>query len=326
MRLFHLYQVWKDSTGEDIASLSTHLPDSVRFWTHATTPNRAYYAPIGDLSRSSFPDLFDYHRRIILIARKLVTSTSLRDVASWWLNHISVSQMARRIEGQWDLLPEGVNTAAAPSEPLTYHATGVGRIFARTGWDTSALWMTFVAGKYNESHAHQDQGSFDLANNAWLAVSNNIYTASGIEQTTDYHNVIRFVQNGVIVPQREGTQSTMTVNQLTAAGDVDVTGNLTPAYGGNTAVKNWTRNVKFAQRKLTVTDTFSLGLNTQGIFQVDVPVQPTVSGNLITAGTLRIKVVSPANPTINVVNQGKYRIDIGGGSTGYVVEMSDQAI
>jgi hypothetical protein len=46
MRLFQIYQVWKDSTGEDIANMSSHLTDSIRYWMHATTPNRAYYAPI----------------------------------------------------------------------------------------------------------------------------------------------------------------------------------------------------------------------------------------------------------------------------------------
>jgi hypothetical protein len=59
MNMFELYQTWKDSTGEDIANANSHLTDSIKYWLHATTPNRAYYAPIGDLSRSSFPDLFD---------------------------------------------------------------------------------------------------------------------------------------------------------------------------------------------------------------------------------------------------------------------------
>ncbi len=326
MNMFQLYQVWKDSTGEDLANMNSHLSDTIRLWLHQTTPNRAYYDPVGDLARSSFPDLFDYHRRLVLEARNLTNNTVVKDVASWWLNNISVNQMSRRVDSQWDLLPAGTSSVSTPNEPLTYRASGIGRIFARTGWDTNALWMTFVAGKYNESHAHQDQGSFDLANNQWLAVSNNIYTASGIEQATDYHNVLRFTQNGSIIPQREGTESVMTVNQLSANGDVDVTGNLTPAYGGNPAIQNWTRNIKFSQRKLTVTDNFTVTSGTQAVFQLDVPVQPVVSGNTITAGALKVRVVSPASPTINVVSQGKYRIDIGGGTTQYVVELSDQTI
>jgi hypothetical protein len=138
--------------------------------------------------------------------------------------------------------------------------------------------------------------------------------------------VLRFTQNGSIIPQREGTESVMTVNQLSANGDVDVTGNLTPAYAGNPAVQSWTRNIKFSQRKLTVTDNFAVTSGTQVVFQLDVPVQPVVSGNTITAGALKVRVVSPASPTINVVSQGKYRIDIGGGTTQYIVELSDQTI
>ena len=326
MRLFELYQVWKDSTGEDIANMSSHLTDSIHLWMHETTPNRAYYAPVGDLARSSFPDLFDYHRRLILEARHLTLTSAAQDIAAWWLSHISVTQMSRRIDSQWDLLPAGSNSSVAPNEPLVYRALGIGRIFARTGWDTSALWMTFAAGKFNESHAHQDQGSFDLANNAWLAVTNNIYSASGINQTTDYHNMLRFVRNGAIIPQRENTESIMTVNQISANGDIDVTGNITPAYAGDASIQNWTRNMKFANRKLIVTDNFSIASGVSAVFQIDTPVLPVVSGNTITAGALNIRVNSPANPTIRIINQERYRIDISGGTTGYVVELSDQPI
>jgi hypothetical protein len=326
MNMFQLYQVWKDSTGEDIANLNSHLTDSIRFWAHATQPNRTYYAPIGDLARESFPNLFDYHRRLVLIARRLTSSVAQQDLSSWWLRNISITQMSRRIDSQWDLLPAGNNSSTAPSEALTYRASGVGRIFTRTGWDTNALWMTFVAGKYNESHAHQDQGSFDLSNNTFLAVTNNIYSSSGIEQATTYNNMLRFVQSGSVIPQREGTEATMTVNSIGTNGDINVTGNITPAYAGNSAISNWTRNVKFesALRKLTVSDTFSVSPTTQAIFQVNVPVAPVVSGNTVTAGSLRIKVLSPATPTINVVNLGRYRVDISGGTTGYVVELTDR--
>jgi hypothetical protein len=324
MNLFYLYQVWKDSTGADLANANSHLTDSIRFWMHATLPSRSLYAPIGDLSRSSYPDLFDYHRRIMLAARRLTSSSAAQDLASWWLNRVSVTQMSRRIDSQWDLIPAGTNPNATPNESLGYHAAGVGRVFARTGWDTNAMWMSFVAGPYNESHAHQDQGSFTLANNTWLAVTNNIYSASGINQSTDYHNVVRFEQNGAIIPQREGSVSTMTVNQLSATGEADITANLTPAFRGASQIQNWSRNISFNQRRLTVTDNFSLTAGTQGIFQIHVPVQPVISGNTVTAGNLRVRVISPGNATISVVSLGRYRIDIRGGTTGYVVELSDQ--
>lgn len=329
MRMFYLYQIWKDSTGEDIANATSHLTDSIHLWAQQTTPNRAYYDPVGDLARESFPNLFDYHRRLVLEARRLTTSTAAQDLASWWLNHISVTQMARAVDSQWDLLPAGSNTAAAPTEPLVYQATGIGRIFARTGWDTNALWVTFVAGKYNESHAHQDQGSFDLANNGWLAVTNNIYSSSGIEQTSDYNNMLRFVQNGTMIPQAYNTQAVLTVNSSSpSTGDVNVTGNITPSYAGAGGI-TWSRNLVLssAARMLTVTDTYSANAGVQAIFQLNTPAQPVVSGNTITAGQLRVKVVTPSNPTITVVSlAGHYRIDISGGAGSYVVQLSDQTI
>lgn len=54
----------------------------------------------------------------------------------------------------------------APAD-LAYHAEGTGVLFARSAWDKSASWMDTVAGIYDQSHAHHDQGSF-----AWVAASN----------------------------------------------------------------------------------------------------------------------------------------------------------
>lgn len=42
------------------------------------------------------------------------------------------------------------------------------------------------------------------------------------------------------------------------------------------------------------------------------------------SGALKIKALSPVTPIITVVNQGRDRIDISGGTTGYVVELTDR--
>src|SRR3546814_13173180 len=82
--------------------------------------------------------------------------------------------------------------------------------------------------------------------------------------------------------------------------------------------------------KLTVSDTFSRGTGTTATFQVNVPVQPTVNGREASAGRLHLRVLQPANATLNVrswnsIDSGEYgkgwRIDVSGGSTGYVVEL-----
>jgi hypothetical protein len=193
------------------------------------------------------------------------------------------------------------------------------------------MWVAFIAGTYNESHAHQEQGGFTLFAGDWLAVTENIWTHSGIQQGTSLNNILRFEKNGSVVSQSASSKSTMTVTPG-SGGEFTATADLKPAYGGNSAVTSWKRQLDFAGRKLTVTDKFGVGSGTTATFQLNVPSQPKVSGNTVTAGNLVMKVLSPANPTIKLVDwksvdSGEYikgwRIDVSGSSSGYKVELTD---
>ena len=135
--------------------------------------------------------------------------------------------------------------------------------------------------------------------------------------------------NDRIVHQCEPGTSTMTVTPG-ANGALTVVSDLTPAYRGNPALSAWMRRPDFAARKLTVRDNFILAASTTAFFQVQVPVQPTVSGTTVTAGRLRVRLLEPANATItlrnwNTVDASEFtkgwRIDIGG--TAYLVELSE---
>lgn len=180
MRLFELYRVWRDNTGQDLANASAHLTDSIDYWVHATVPTLDEFAPIGDQARVSEPTLFDYQRNLMLQARQMTLDNGAKARAARWLHTISVPQMTQGFNFRHDLIPSG--DGGALPDTLHHHATGVGHFFARTDWGTDALWMAFVAGPYTESHAHQDQGSFTLYGGYWLAVTENIWTHSGIEQ------------------------------------------------------------------------------------------------------------------------------------------------
>jgi hypothetical protein len=331
MRLFALYRLWRDATGVDMGNANSHMTDTISYWIHATVPMRDRFQPFGDQARTSVPNLYDYQRRLVLEARQMTNSAAARDLAAWWLNNISIRSMTNGFNYRYDLLDGGTSTS--PPAPLVYQARGVGHLFARTGWDTGAMWLAFSAGRYVQSHAHQDQGSFTLFEGDWLAVTENIWTRSGIQQGTNVHNVVRFERNGTVIPQRNPTASTMTVNSIGNQGEVNATGNLTPAYAAGAGVTSWTRNINFALRKLTVQDNFVVTSGTQAIFQVNVPVQPGVSGNEATAGRLHIRVLSPANATLSVVDwrtapegPGEFlsgwRVEVRGGTTGYTVELS----
>jgi hypothetical protein len=322
MRLFTLYRIWRDAMPVDYANANTHTTDTIHYWVHATVPTRDRFAPFGDQSRNSVPELYDYHRRLVLEARALTTNATAKSIASWWLNGISVPQMTSGFNYRHDLLPAG--TGGTPPADLTYHARGTGHLFSRTGWDTGAMWVAFAAGPYVESHAHQDQGAFTLFSGDWMAVTSNIWSASGIEQATTMHNLVRFERSGSVVPQREGTTSSMTLTRG-AAGAFTAQANLTPAYGSNSPVTSWQRRLDFANRALTVTDSFQLASGTTAIHQTHVPTLPTISGTTATTTRMRMRVLSPAGATLSAVAMGggRYRIEVRGSATGYTVQYSE---
>ncbi|MGY0798316.1 hypothetical protein ACW7G0_04585 [Lysobacter sp. A286] len=341
MRLFSLYRLWRDATGEDLANANSHATDSIDYWVHATVPTLDRFAPLGDQSRNSVPELYDYHRRLVLEARALTTDPGPRETAAWWLRNISVPEMSSGFNFRHDLLPAG--DAEAPPAGLIHYAKGTGHLFARTGWDDDAMWIAIVAGPYEESHAHQDQGGFTLFADDWLAVTENIWSHSGIQQGTEVHNVVRFERtNGdarqcnrpagdTVVHQCAPTRSSMTVNPG-PDGSFSATADLTEAYAGNPAVHGWQRRFDFADRRLTVRDTFELGTGTRAIFQINVPTRPEINGNEATAGGLRVRVLEPANAVLTAHDWSSvdaqefrrgWRIDISGSDTGYVVELSE---
>src|SRR3546814_3272503 len=79
MRLFSLYQTWRDATGVDLGNANSHAIDSIHYWIHATVPTLDYFPPLGDQARVSVPALYDYHRRLMLEARYITNNTLARE-------------------------------------------------------------------------------------------------------------------------------------------------------------------------------------------------------------------------------------------------------
>ena len=340
MRLFNLYRIWRGATGTDLANQSTHARDSIDYWVNATVPTLDRFAPIGDQARNSMPELYDYHRRLMLEARYVTSDDARRSTASWWLGNISVPRMTSGFNSSYDLLPAG-SGGAAPTGVL-YYATGVGHAFVRTGWDNAAMWMAVVAGPYDEVHAHQDQGSFTLFARDWLVVTSNVWSHSGIHQETSVHNMLRFERsdpstaqcqgptNDTVVHQCDNTRSSMDITQDASGTTFNL--DLTPAYRNNTYVQSWRRTLALRGRVLLVTDRYAVSAGTRAIFQLNLPVQPLVTGTTATAGRLQVRVLQPAGATLTGVNmrtvpgsdfsQG-WRLDVSGGSGEYVVELRE---
>lgn len=351
MRLFPLYRLWHAATGDDIANANPHARDSIAYWVHATVPTRDRFAPIGDQSRNSVPELYDYHRRLMLEARSLTDDPQAQALADAWLGGISVQRMQHGFNTAHDLLPGGSSPLRTKDDPTSaqprfHHASGAGHLFARTGWDKDAMWMAVVAGPYTESHAHQDQGGFTLFGGDWLAVTANIWSRSGIVQSGLVHNVLRFERESgmgrrcrgddelghgrYVVPQCEPSASRMQATPI--EGGLRVDADLTGAYAGNPAVREWTRRFDFSNRRLRIEDRYAVAPGTDAVFQLQLPEAPRIQGNGARAGKLQIQVLEPADARLHMVEwrtqkadefQRGWRLDVAGGSGTYVVELSE---
>lgn len=327
--LFDAYRFWRDSGMANFANQNTHLANTIRSWVHGTVPTLDRFAPIGDQARVSEPVIYDYQRGLVMLANYLATDTTAKNEANWWLSNITHQHGDVYRQNYFDdLYPY-----AAGAVPATkvFRSPEVGSVFARTAWTPDATWLYVMMGKYDQSHAHQEQGGFTLfAKGNWQTVTNNIWSHSGIEQQTRDKNVIRFQRGNTIIPQQSGHQSIVDVETFIkndATGDITITGNLKPVYT-DPGVIAWRRTIDFVNGITTVTDTCAVASGVSAIFQLNVPTRPTITDNVIRVGNLKATVLAPANPTIGIVdmttvdsdfNSG-FRVDISG-SRGYKVQL-----
>ncbi|MPW30738.1 hypothetical protein F9L16_17265 [Agarivorans sp. B2Z047] len=327
-KLFELYIIWRDSTGEDLSLESLHTKQTIDYWIHATTPDLTHFAPIGDQSRVSFPVLFDYHESLMQRAASLNIGSDAAKRGSWWLANNSVDPMRFGFNLHTTLLQQELNQIV-PSD-LLYYSSSAGHLFVRSSWDADATWLSAVAGIYDESHAHQDQGSFTLFKDEFLAVTQNIWSHSGIHQLSDQHNILRFEEAGEIIPQKRGTEGSMThqVDGDVTTINMDLTG-VYPAYD---SITSWQREIRFSADQVMVTDQCVVADTVSTIWQINLPEEPIVQADgSIIAGNLKITPIAPATPSISIINwndidaveykEDRYRLDLEGGACNYQVQL-----
>ena len=153
-----------------------------------------------------------------------------------------------------DFLYENRDVAASPMDALNtaYYASGIGEVYARSGWDTHATWVNMIAGPYTQSHAHQDQGSLMIYKDGWLAYDAVIDSHVGPDPgrrprtassaSTAAASPIRQVANteSQVLGLHQGA------NWLYAAAD------LTPAYNGNSAISKVNREMVYLQPNVVI--------------------------------------------------------------------------
>jgi Heparinase II/III-like protein len=332
-RLFELYDLWKASTGEELATRTSHTRASMLAMMHQIVPTLDRVAPTGDHARDATAALFDYHRNYLQTLIRLFPDDAVAHRAQSLLAASSVPQMESQFMYVYDFLYENPSVAPSALSDLgtAYHAPGIGQLYARSGWDTGATWINLTAGPFTESHAHQDQGALTLYKDGWLVYDANVDSASGLHQTLDAHSLVRIVDGGKTVEQRRGTTSKL-VALHRGEGWLHAAADLTPAYAGNPAVQQVQREIVFIEPDTVVVyDRVTTRAGGQQVWQLATPVAPAISGARATvtgAHTLSVQRVAPtsaawaATDLRNVSSDftGGYRLDatLPGGDQRYV--------
>ena len=325
------YLYWKAATGEDLANVTAHPRETIDYWVHATVPTLDRFAPIADLSRESIPNIYDYQESLIHEAVVLSAGTPQARRGTWWLQHNSVPSLNNFLVIANDLLPYP-DPAEAPAD-LMYHSPGAGALFARTSWNTDAAWMAFVAGKFDQSHAHQDQGSFTFFKNDWLAVTNNIWSHSGLHQEVEAHNTLRFeLAGGDVVSQNQSATLASSMTPSHDNGATTVVADLTHAYSAHaSSIQAWTRTLVLSGDTLRVTDACTVASGVTPIFQLQVPAAPVLQADgTILAGHLRVTPMAPVTAAFVPMNGAEFsrgfRIDLRAASGGCAFDVLLEAV
>ncbi|HET9624520.1 MAG TPA: hypothetical protein VFP84_24275 [Kofleriaceae bacterium] len=277
--LFHLYDLWQGSTGEQVFDLTPHTRSSILSFIHQTMPTLDFVAPTGDQSRDSTAAFFDYHRNYLQELIYLFPNDPIAPAAQALLAQSSVPEMDNPFMYVYDFLYDNQNVAPGSLDGLnpTYYAPGIGELYARSGWDKHATWVNMIAGSFTESHAHQDQGSIMIYKDGWLAYDGVVDSQSGLTQATTGHSVVRLLDGtGKVVEQLRDTDPKL-VALHQGAGFTYAVADVTPVYGTKSVAQKVQREMLYLQPDVVVVyDRVQTKAGSQ-VWQLVSPKAPAVS-------------------------------------------------
>ena len=298
--LFELYDLWRATTGEKLATKTKHARESMALFIHQTMPTLDKIAPTGDHARDRTAPFFDYQRHYLQLLIALYPNDPMSRRAKQLIADSNTPSMSQGFMYAYDFIYDNANVTNFALDGLgkAHYAPGIGQIYARSGWDRNATWVNLVAGPYTESHAHQDQGSLMIYKGGWLAYDANVDSRSGLAQATTAHGLVRISSGGQ--PVRQIGSTTSRVEGLAkGAGWVYAATDLTPAYKGNAAVQKVQREMLYLEPDVVIVfDRVTSAAGTTQTWQIAAPTQPAISGNTATISNaghqLRVTRLAPS--------------------------------
>jgi hypothetical protein len=325
-RLFRLYDLWESATGERLADLTPHTKESLVYAIHGTLPTLDRLVTIGDQARESTGMLFDSHREYVETLAYLYRRDPLAGIAQWQMSHSSVKEMAQPYSLLSDLVYQQRDLQERPLQQLypTYHASGIGHLFARSSWQADATWLGFIAGPLTESHAHRDNGSFLIFKNEWLAYDAVIDSSSGLRREEAVHNLVELTRGGKPVPMQDNKSAKLLALEDDPA-FLYVAADVTPMYEGADVTSVQRELVFVKPDTFVVFDRVSARAGIGKTWHLNTPFKPAVKNNYasiqgkrsnLTVTALLPRGAKPAVvawPSVDSDFQGGYRVDIAAG-------------
>ncbi|MBI2037411.1 MAG: hypothetical protein HYT15_00555 [Candidatus Magasanikbacteria bacterium] len=303
-RLFKLYFWWEKSTGVNIANQTPHTLGTMFWFTHSIVPSLDKLVPTGDHSRDETAELYDYHRDLLQNLISLYPNEQISGAVKQLLSQSNVQRMQFSVSYWSDFVNDWPSITARPLTTLntTYFGTGTGNFYTRSSWNNNAIMVHMMAGPYDQSHAHRDQGSVLLNSaGAWLFDDANRRSSSGIELDEEMHNLVRFRSGGSTVRQVESAAP----SEVLALSDGTLfsyeLANTKPIYNNKPEVVKSEREMVFIKQGAVVLFDRSAANSSavSRIFQLQMSTAPFISGNRLTftSGAQRADVwrLSPAN-------------------------------
>ena len=286
-RLFKLYFWWEKSTGVSIANQTPHTLATMFWFTHSVMPSLDKIVPTGDHSRDQTAEFYDYHRDLLQNLISIYPNEPISGVAKQLLASSNVPRIQYSATYWSDFINEWPSVTTRPLSTINtaYFGTGSGNFYSRSSWEKNGVFVHMMAGPYDQSHAHRDQGSF-LLNSAgtWLFDDANRRSHSGIELDEEMHNLVRFSSGGNTVRQVEGA----TPSQVLALSDGNLfsyeLANTRPIYNGKAEVVKSERELLFIKSGAVVLfdRAAANSSSVSRIFQLQMSTPPIISGNRLT--------------------------------------------
>jgi len=336
MSVFYAYGIIKTASSDhyDYFQQTSWDNDVINFLIYATLPDRDHILPNGDWARESTGLIWDQHRTVADLISTFCDSQTQRGLACYWgietyssssFHNFYVWRPFIFFNNEEQVIDYKTIFPFNTKYWVFTDSSGTGQFVQRTNWNNNAQWVSFRSGGMYGDHAHNGNGHFEIWENGWLIIDENITSSSGILIPDYAHNRVQLepmsetwnlpsnpynIAEHAEIPRREFTSyySYIYENSL----------NVYQRQSNNTATK--TERQFFYLPKQKSVFTYDIAATTSSSYykkyRLHFPSAPTQNGNMLTYSNGISQVYGhttyPINPSITIYNNtnNNYSVDI----------------